>query len=181
MNSIKRKLYEWWATVRIEGVVPGLFNRKNPYRTIWEKKMIPTDNFEKNSNQYGGCLHRRIKGWHGCCPGGHFLAMPGGLPPLRLCLQCCSITSGLRAPPQPNQTLFTKPGLIAFIMPGLDPYSGTQIVSTEEPGGMDANITDAFIVTLDLAQPQTVIPKLLYEAAFILNSYALYFLQIQAV
>lgn len=62
----------------------------------------------------------------------------------------------------------TLNGLIAFFVPGPDPYSVAQGVSTGELGGVNANVTDALINTLDLAQPPLSI-----TAATVLNNVAL--------
>ncbi len=136
--------------------------------------MIPTDNFEKNLNQYvrvpllkdggGWLLSRRAFLGHAMQ-----LAAAAALPAV---LFNRGWLEAARAA-QPDMVRETLNGLIAFIVPGPDPYSVAQGVSTEEPGGLDANITDALIATLDLAQPQTVVPKLSDTAAFVLNSYAL--------
>lgn len=50
---------------------------------------------------------------------------------------------------QPDTVRDTLNGLIAFIVPGPDPYSVAQGVSTPEPGGIDAGIIDILIATLD--------------------------------
>ena len=44
-------------------------------------------------------------------------------------------------------------GLLAFIVPGPDPYSLAQGVSTVEPGGVDAGVAEVLIRTLDLTVP----------------------------
>ena len=46
----------------------------------------------------------------------------------------------------------TLNGLIAFIVPGPDAYSEAQGVSTPEPGGIDAEIIELLIETLDKSQ-----------------------------
>jgi hypothetical protein len=40
-------------------------------------------------------------------------------------------------------------GLFAFVVPGTDPYSVAQGMSTTEPGGVDSGAVDAFIATVD--------------------------------
>ena len=40
-------------------------------------------------------------------------------------------------------------GLLAFVVPGSDTYSKHQGVSTAEPGGVDAGITDVLIASVD--------------------------------
>jgi hypothetical protein len=47
----------------------------------------------------------------------------------------------------------TLNGLLAFIVPGPDAYSVAQGVSDTEPGGVDANIMEVLIKTLDLSAP----------------------------
>ena len=44
-------------------------------------------------------------------------------------------------------------GLLAFIVPGPDPYSVAQGVSTVEPGGVGAGVAEVLIRTLDLTVP----------------------------
>ena len=64
----------------------------------------------------------------------------------------------------------TLNGLIAFIVPGPDAYSQAQGVSTVELGGVDANVTEILIHTLDLSAP--FLPKFSAAAAGILNDLA---------
>ena len=61
-------------------------------------------------------------------------------------------------------------GLIAFVVPGPDAYSVAQGVSTPEPGGIDANVTDALIATLDGLLPFS--PQFSATVAGILNGVA---------
>lgn len=138
--------------------------------------MIQIDNFKKNSNQYGRVPLLKVQGeayaWLLSRRAflGHAmrLAAAAALPAV---LFDRGWLEAARAA-EPDQVHETLNGLIAFFVPGPDPYSVAQGVSTEEPGGMDANITDALIVTLDLAQPQIVIPKLSVAAATVLNNVA---------
>jgi len=65
----------------------------------------------------------------------------------------------------------TVNGLLAFIVPGPDEYSIAQGVSTLEPGGVDANVTDIFIATLDQSTP--FLPNFSATVAAILNDLAL--------
>ncbi len=44
-------------------------------------------------------------------------------------------------------------GLLAFVVPGPDPYSAAQGVSTDEAGGVDVGATDVLISTLDGSTP----------------------------
>jgi hypothetical protein len=61
----------------------------------------------------------------------------------------------------------TYNGLLAFVVPGSDPYSVDQGVSTEKPGGVDADITDVLIASMDQAVPFR--PNFSVELAGILN------------
>jgi len=47
----------------------------------------------------------------------------------------------------------TVNGLIAFVVPGPDVYSVAQGASSDTPGGIDANVTDLLIDTLDKSRP----------------------------
>jgi hypothetical protein len=62
-------------------------------------------------------------------------------------------------------------GLLAFVVPGSDEYSVAQGVSTIEPGGVDAHVTDIFITTLDQSTP--FLPNFSSTVAAILNDLAL--------
>lgn len=76
-------------------------------------------------------------------------------------------------PPDPN-TLDTLSGLVAFIVPGPDPYSLHQGVSTPEPGGIAAAGTPGLFFGLNmlgLAPPP--FPGFADLVAFILNQVAL--------
>jgi hypothetical protein len=44
-------------------------------------------------------------------------------------------------------------GLLAFVVPGPDPHSVQQGLTTVEPGGVDAGVVDAVIATLDGTTP----------------------------
>lgn len=57
------------------------------------------------------------------------------------------------APVEPDSIRDTLNALVAFVVPGPDPYSLAQGVSTPEPGGLDAGITDALIETLNRSRP----------------------------
>lgn len=61
-------------------------------------------------------------------------------------------------------------GLLAFVVPSSDPYSGHQEVSTDEPGGVDAGITDVLIASMDQAAP--FLPNFSVQLAGILNNVA---------
>jgi hypothetical protein len=67
----------------------------------------------------------------------------------------------------------TLNGLIAFIIPGPDPYSVAQGVSTKELGGIDAGILDLLIENLNMAQPSPPGgPSVAGLVAFLLNQVA---------
>ena len=57
--------------------------------------------------------------------------------------------------------------LIAFVVPGPDPYSVAQGVSTVEPGGLDADVAEVLIETLDHTTP--FLPAFSAVVASILN------------
>jgi len=68
----------------------------------------------------------------------------------------------------------TLNGLVAFVVPGPDSYSMHQGVSTPEPGGMAAEITDVLIGTLDGLQPapppfSAVVTTILNQVALAIN------------
>ena len=71
---------------------------------------------------------------------------------------------------EPDLVHDTFNGLLAFVVPGSDPYSEHQGVSTAEPGGVDAGITDVLIASMDLAVPFR--PNFSVELAGILNGVA---------
>jgi hypothetical protein len=62
-------------------------------------------------------------------------------------------------------------GLLAFILPGSDPYSIAQGVSTADDGGVDAGATDVLISTIDESTP--FVPSFSAQVAAILNGLAL--------
>jgi hypothetical protein len=64
----------------------------------------------------------------------------------------------------------TMNGLIAFIVPGRDPYSRAQGTKTKVPGGIEAGTTPALIRTLDRFLPGPL--PLSATAATILNEFA---------
>src|SRR5262245_30070671 len=64
----------------------------------------------------------------------------------------------------------TLNGLIAFVVPGRDQYSMAQGVSTLEPGGIDAGVTDDLIATLDASTP--FLPQFSATVAAVLNGLA---------
>lgn len=65
----------------------------------------------------------------------------------------------------------TLNGFLVFIVPGPDPYSVQQGVSTPEPGAIEADVTDIFIETLDGSAPYA--PGFSAIVATILNDLSL--------
>lgn len=66
------------------------------------------------------------------------------------------LAAGLQAFAQtnaPDLVHETANGLLAFMVPGTDAYSVAQEVSTDDPGGVDAGVTDIFIKSLDQSAP----------------------------
>src|SRR5262245_2190781 len=72
--------------------------------------------------------------------------------------------------PNPDLLHDTFNGLLAFIVPGPDDYSVGQGVTTVEPGGVDENVTDILIATLDETTP--FLPQFSATVAGILNGIA---------
>lgn len=70
----------------------------------------------------------------------------------------------------PDLTEDTYNGLLAFVVPGPDPYSVAQGVTTSLPGGIDSNVLEALIETLDLSLPFE--PSFSASIAAILNGVA---------
>ena len=61
-------------------------------------------------------------------------------------------------------------GLLAFVVPGPDGYSVSQGVTTSEPGGVGAGVTDVLITTLDGSTP--FLPQFSATVAAVLNGLA---------
>jgi len=92
------------------------------------------------------------------------------------------IAAGLSASPLASQFLAsanaatvdlvqdTFNGLIAFVVPGPDQYSVAQSVSTTVAGGIDTNILEVLIQTIDESAPY--LPAFSAVAAGILNQFA---------
>jgi hypothetical protein len=70
----------------------------------------------------------------------------------------------------PDLTHETLNGLVAFVVPGADPYSVAQGVSTLEPGGVEAETTDVLVATFDGSAPY--VPSFSAIVASILNDLA---------
>ena len=62
----------------------------------------------------------------------------------------------------------TYNGLLAFIVPGPDAYSQSQGMTSATPGGVDANVAEVLIGTMDLSVP--FLPNFSATVAAILNS-----------
>jgi hypothetical protein len=71
---------------------------------------------------------------------------------------------------EPDLVHVTYNGLLAFVVPGTDPYSVQQDVITDEQGGVDAGITDVLIASMDQAVPFR--PNFSVELAGVLNGVA---------
>ena len=92
------------------------------------------------------------------------------------------VAAGLSASPLASQFLAaakaatvdlvqdTFSGLIAFVVPGPDQYSVAQGVSTAVPGGIDTQILEVLIQTIDESAPY--LPTFSAVAAGILNQFA---------
>jgi hypothetical protein len=92
------------------------------------------------------------------------------------------VAAGLSASPLASQFLAsakaatvdlvqdTLNGLIAFVVPGPDQYSVAQGVSTTAAGGIDTNILEVLIQTIDESAPY--LPAFSAVAAAILNQFA---------
>jgi hypothetical protein len=70
----------------------------------------------------------------------------------------------------PNVVEQTMNGLVAFIVPGRDPYSRAQGTKTKTPGGIEAGATTVLVRTLDRFLPGPL--PLSATAATILNEFA---------
>jgi hypothetical protein len=64
----------------------------------------------------------------------------------------------------------TLNGLLAFVVPGPDAYSVAQGVSTVEPGGLDAGVTNVLVEALDQSAP--FLPHFSATVAAIMNNLA---------
>jgi hypothetical protein len=74
---------------------------------------------------------------------------------------------------EPNLAVDTLSGLVAFIVPGADPYSVHQGTGTLEPGGIEANSTLPLLFALNLVSPAPPpFPAFSDLVAFILNNVA---------
>ena len=73
----------------------------------------------------------------------------------------------------PNVVRQTMNGLVAFIVPGRDPYSRAQGTKSRAPGGIEAGTTPVLTRTLDRFLPGPL--PLSSTAASILNEFATFF------
>jgi hypothetical protein len=120
--------------------------------------MVPQDRSSKISDQVGRMTQERES------PEGHarllsrrsFLRHAGLTAAAMALLQAPEVLSA-RGWIQPayaaDPVHETFDGLLAFVVPGNDLYSGKQRVSTDKPGGVDAGITDVLIASMDQAAP----------------------------
>jgi hypothetical protein len=144
---------------------------------IKEENMVPQERSRKISAQVGRVTQDRES------PEGHarllsrrsFIRHAGLMAAAMALLQAPEVLSGrgwiqpaYAAKPDPVHDTFN--GLLAFVVPGSDPYSGHQGVSTAEPGGVDVGITDVLIASMDQAVPFR--PNFSVELAGILNGVA---------
>ena len=139
--------------------------------------MVPQESSRKISEQVGRVTQERES------PEGHarlmsrrrFLRHAGLTAAAMALLQAPQVLSGRGwiqpvYAAKPDLVHDTFNGLLAFVVPGSDRYSKHQGVSTAEPGGVDAGITDVLIASMDQAVPFR--PNFSVELAGILNGVA---------
>ena len=139
--------------------------------------MVPQESSRKISEQAGRVTQERES------PEGHarlmsrrrFLRHAGLTAAAMALLQAPQVLSGRGwiqpvYAAKPDLVHDTFNGLLAFVVPGSDTYSKHQGVSTAEPGGVDAGITDVLIASMDQAVPFR--PNFSVELAGILNNVA---------
>jgi len=144
---------------------------------IKEENMVPQESSRRISEQVGHVTQERES------PEGHarllsrrsFIRHAGLTAAAMALLQVPEVLSGPGwiqpvYAAKPDLVHDTFNGLLAFVVPGSDPYSEHQGVSTAEPGGADAGITDVLIVSMDQAVPFR--PNFSVELAGILNNVA---------
>ena len=118
--------------------------------------MVPQESSRKISEQVGRVTQERES------PEGHarlmsrrrFLRHAGLTAAAMALLQAPQVLSGRGwiqpvYAAKPDLVHDTFNGLLAFVVPGSDTYSKHQGVSTAEPGGVDAGITDVLIASMD--------------------------------
>jgi hypothetical protein len=139
--------------------------------------MVPQERSRKISEQVGRVTQERES------PEGHarllsrrsFLRHAGLTAAAMALLQAPQVLSGRgwiqpAYAAEPDLVRDTFNGLLAFVVPGSDPYSGQQDVRTDELGGVAAGITDVLIASMDQAVPFR--PNFSVELAGILNGVA---------
>ena len=139
--------------------------------------MVPQESSRKISEQAGRVTQERES------PEGHarlmtrrrFLRHAGLTAAAMALLQAPQVLSGRGwiqpvYAAKPDLVHDTFNGLLAFVVPGSDTYSKHQGVSTAEPGGVDAGITDVLIASMDQAVPFR--PNFSVQLAGILNGVA---------
>ena len=136
--------------------------------------MVPQESSRKISEQVGRVTQKRESPeWHARHLSRRSFIRHAGLTAAAMALlQAPEVLSGRgwiqpAEAAEPDLVHDTYNGLLAFVVPGIDPYSVHQDVITEERGGVDAGITDVLIASMDRAVPFRA--KLLGELAGILN------------
>jgi hypothetical protein len=144
---------------------------------IKEENMVPQESSRRISEQVGHVTQERES------PEGHarilsrrsFLRHAGLTAAAMALLQVPEVLSGpgWMQPvyaAEPDLVHDTFNGLLAFVVPGSDPYSEQQGVKTDEPGGVVAGITDVLIASMDQAAP--FLPNFSVQVAGTLNGVA---------
>src|SRR5918995_143191 len=139
--------------------------------------MVPQESSRKISEQAGRVTQEREnpEGHARLMSRGRFLRHAGLTAAAMALLQAPQVLSGRGwiqpvYAAKPDLVHDTFNGLLAFVVPGSDTYSKHQGVSTAEPGGVDAGITDVLIASMDQAVPFR--PNFSVELAGILNGVA---------
>jgi hypothetical protein len=139
--------------------------------------MVPKETSRKISEQVGRETQEResSEGHARLMSRGRFLRHAGLTAAAMALLQAPQVLSGRGwiqpvYAAKPDLVHDTFNGLLAFVVPGSDTYSKYQGVSTAEPGGVDAGITDVLIASVDQAAP--FLPNFSVQLAGILNNVA---------
>jgi hypothetical protein len=139
--------------------------------------MVPQERSKRISEQVGHVTQEResLEGHARLLSRRRFLRHAGLTAAAMALLQAPQVLSGrgwtqpvYADEPDPVQDAFNS--LLAFVVPGSDPYSEHQGMSTAEPGGVDAVITDVLIASVDQAAP--FLPNFSVQLAGILNTVA---------
>ena len=122
--------------------------------------MVPQESSRKISEQAGRVTQEREnpEGHARLMSRGRFIRHAGLTAAAMALLQAPQVLSGRGwiqpvYAAKPDLVHDTFNGLLAFVVPGSDTYSKHQGVSTAEPGGVDAGITDVLIASMDQAVP----------------------------